>query len=277
MSSEALDLGEARPAARPRRDFWGVAARKLVIAVIFFGGWELAVRLSHVSPILIPSVEGVFLSLVHGVFDLSLLANTWATLQNLLIAMAIGLTIAVLLNILAFLSAWGRETLQTVAAALNPLPAIALLPVAFLWFGASRTSLLFVLVNSVVWAMALNIFTGFSTVPRTIRFVGRNMGLKGLPLFRHVYVPAALPFIYAGVKISWAFGWRTVIAAELVFGATAAAGGGLGWRIYIDRFNLDTEGTFAGLLTIIIIGLIVDAGFQFVERHTIQKWGMAEH
>lgn len=276
MSGDALELGDAGAAPSPRRAFWLVAARKLVIAVIFFGGWEIAVRATHVSPILIPSVEGVFLSLIRGIADLSLIWNTWATLQNLLVAMAMGLAIAVTLNILAFLSAWGREALQTVAAALNPLPAIALLPVAFLWFGASRTSLLFVLVNSVVWAMALNIFTGFSTVPRTIRFVGRNMGLKGLPLFRHVYVPAALPFIYAGIKISWAFGWRTVIAAELVFGATASAGGGLGWRIFIDRYNLDTEGTFAGLLTIIIIGLVVDAGFRWIERRTIQKWGMAE-
>ena len=267
--------GRAPPSARA--GIWRVAARKLVIAAIFFGGWEIAVRVSGVSPILIPSVEGVFGSFVRGIADLSLIYSTWATVQNLLIAMLVGLAIAVALNIGAFVSAWGREALQTVAAALNPLPAIALLPVAFLWFGASRTSLLFVLVNSVVWAMALNIFTGFSTVPRTIRFVGRNMGLRGLALFRHVYVPAALPYIYTGIKISWAFGWRTVIAAELVFGATASAGGGLGWRIFIDRYNLDTEGTFAGLLTIILIGLGVDSLFRLVERRTIQKWGMAEH
>lgn len=277
MKASAVIAAESRPAPSARSDLWHAAARKLLIAVLFFGGWEIAVRAFGVSPILIPRVEGVFLSLLHGILDLSLLWNTWATLQNLLIAMAIGLAIAVMLNIFAFLSAWAREALQTVAAALNPLPAIALLPVAFLWFGASRASLLFVLVNSVVWAMALNIFTGFATVPRTIRFVGRNMGLKGLPLFRHVYVPAALPFIYAGIKISWAFGWRTVIAAELVFGATASANGGLGWRIFVDRFNLDTEGTFAGLLTIIIIGLAVDSAFRFVERRTIEKWGMAEH
>lgn len=102
------------------------------------------------------------------------------------------------------------------------------------------------------------------------------MGLKGLALFRHVYVPAALPYIYTGIKISWAFGWRTAIAAELVFGATASSNGGLGWRIFVSRFNLDTEGTFAGLLTIVIIGLLVEAGFQQVERRTIQRWGMAD-
>ncbi len=250
--------------------------RRITIIVVLLALWQVGVKMSGVSPVLVPPLDGVLNSFVRGVRDMSLIYNTWATLKNLLIAMGIGLFIAVAMNMLAFVSVWGRETLQTLAAALNPLPAIALLPVAFLWFGASNTSLLFVLVNSIVWAMALNIFTGFSTVPLTLRSVGRVMGLKGLALFRHVYVPAALPYIYTGVKISWAFGWRTVIAAELVFGATASSTGGLGWRIFVDRFNLDSEGTFAGLLTIIIIGLLVEWGFQEVERRTIQKWGMAQ-
>jgi NitT/TauT family transport system permease protein len=250
--------------------------RRLVVVAVLLAIWETGVKVSGVSPILVPPLESVFGSLVRGIADFSLIVSTWATIKNLLIAMVIGLLIAVVLNMLAFTSRWGRETLQTLATAFNPLPAIALLPVAFLWFGASQASLLFVLVNAVVWAMALNIFTGFATVPTTLRYVGRIMGLRGMALFRHVYVPAALPYIYTGVKISWAFGWRTVIAAELVFGATASSTGGLGWRIYMDRFNLDSAGTFAGLFTIVIIGLLVEAGFQQVERKTIQKWGMSE-
>jgi NitT/TauT family transport system permease protein len=250
--------------------------RRIVVVIALLAFWEAAVKISGVSPIMVPPLESVIASLIGGIRDFTLISSTWATLKNLLIAMGIGLVIAVALNMLAFVSIWARETLQTLAAALNPLPAIALLPVAFLWFGAGDASLLFVLVNSVVWAMALNIFTGFSTVPVTLRNVGRIMGLKGLALFRHVYVPAALPYIYTGIKISWAFGWRTVIAAELVFGATASSNGGLGWRIFVNRFNLDSEGTFAGLLTIVIIGLLIEACFQQVERCTIQRWGMAD-
>jgi NitT/TauT family transport system permease protein len=253
----------------------GLNWRRLTVVAVLLAGWEAGVKLSGVSPILVPPLEEVARALVSGIADLTLIQSTWATLENLLIAMAFGLTIAIALNMLAFVSVWGREMLQTLAAALNPLPAIALLPLAFLWFGASDTSLLFVLVNSIVWAMALNIFTGFATVPPTLQSVGRIMGLRGTRLFRHVYVPAALPYIYAGIKISWAFGWRTVIAAELVFGATASSTGGLGWRIFVDRFNLDTDGTFAALLVIVVIGLVVEAGFQQIEKRTVQKWGMA--
>ena len=158
--------------------------RKAVIVGVLFGLWALAVRLSGVSPLVLPSPWDVLVSFANGIRDLTLVHSTWNTLSNLLVAMLIGIVIAVLFNVLAFLSGWAREALQTLSAALNPLPAIALLPVAFLWFGATQTSLLFVLVNSVVWAMALNIFTGFSTVPKTIRYVGRNMGLRGMRLFR---------------------------------------------------------------------------------------------
>lgn len=249
--------------------------RRLVMIAGLLLLWEAGVKLSGVSPILVPSLENVLMALFAGIADGTILQSTWATLENLLVAMAFGLVAAVALNMLAFVSVWGRELLQTLAAALNPLPAIALLPVAFLWFGASDTSLLFVLINSIVWAMALNIFTGFSTVPPTLQSVGRIMGLRGIRLFSNVYVPAALPYIYTGIRISWAFGWRTIIAAELVFGATASATGGLGWRIFVDRFNLDTDGTFAALLVIVIIGLAVEAGFQQIEKRTVQKWGMA--
>ncbi|GAC1541872.1 MAG: ABC transporter permease [Vulcanimicrobiaceae bacterium] len=265
------------PAPRPAGNATSRAVvRKAVIVGSFVAIWEIGVRVSGVSPILLPSVGEILRSFVGGMLDLTLVRSTWATLENLLIAMAIGIAIAVAMNLFAFVSPWGREALQTLAAALNPLPAIALLPIAFLWFGASRTSLLFVLVNSVVWAMALSLYSGFSTIPQTIRFVGRNMGLRGLRLFRTVYIPAALPSIYTGIKISWAFGWRTIIAAELVFGATASNNGGLGWRIFIARYNLDTQGTFAALLMIVIIGLAVEALFAFVESRTIQKWGMSE-
>lgn len=256
---------------RPPRFNW----RRLTVVVVLLAGWEIAVKLTGVSPILVPPLEGVLRALFTGIADMTIIQSTWATVENLLVAMALGLAIAVALNMLAFVSTWGRELLQTLAAALNPLPAIALLPLAFLWFGASDTSLLFVLVNSIVWAMALNIFTGFATVPPTLQAVGRIMGLRGVRLFSHVYVPAALPYIYTGIKISWAFGWRTVIAAELVFGATASATGGLGWRIFVDRFNLDTDGTFAALLVIVVIGLAVEAGFQQIEKRTVQRWGMA--
>jgi acyl-CoA dehydrogenase len=121
----------------------------------------------------------------------------------------------------------------------NPLPAVALLPLALLWFGIGMGSLIFVIVHSVLWAVALNTHAGFQSVSDTLRMAGRNIGLGGLSLVSLVLIPAALPSIISGLKIGWAFGWRTLIAAELVFGVSSGQGG-LGWFILENRNNLET-------------------------------------
>ncbi len=156
----------------------------------------------------------------------------------------------------------------------NPLPAIALLPLALIWFGLGVGSLVFVLVHSVMWAVALNTHAGFLAVSPTLRMVGRNYGLRGLPYVFKILVPAAFPSILTGLKVAWAFAWRTLIAAELVFGV-ASGKGGLGWFIYESRTVLDIAAVFAGLLTVIVIGLVVEnLGFRLIERRTVQMWGV---
>jgi NitT/TauT family transport system permease protein len=86
--------------------------------------------------------------------------------------------------------------------------------------------------------------------------------------------PAAFPSILSGLKVGWAFAWRTLIAAELVFGTTSGSGG-LGWYIYENKNLLDIPAVFAGLFTVIIIGLLVESLiFRTLEQRTIRKWGM---
>ncbi len=89
-----------------------------------------------------------------------------------------------------------------------------------------------------------------------------------------ILVPAALPAILSGLKIGWAFAWRTLIAAELVFGASSGQGG-LGWYIFQNRNELYTDKVFAGLVLVILIGLLVEGlGFQTLERLTVRRWGV---
>ena len=104
----------------------------------------------------------------------------------------------------------------------NPLPAIALLPLALVWFGLGMGSLVFVLVHSVLWAVALNTYAGFRGVSDTLRMVGRNYGLSASRSCCASSSRRRSPSILAGLKIGWAFAWRTLIAAELVFGVPPA-------------------------------------------------------
>lgn len=148
----------------------------------------------------------------------------------------------------------------------NPLPAIALLPLALLWFGLGTPSLLFVLVHAVLWPLALNASAGFAAVPETLRMAGRNYGLSGWRYIVLILVPAAFPAILTGLKVGWAMAWRTLIAA---------GSGGLGWFIFENKNRLETPTVFAGLAMVIIIGLLVEGlVFQTLERRTVRKWGM---
>ena len=116
-------------------------------------------------------------------------------------------------------------------------------------FGLGVKSVIFVVVHSVLWPMALNTYTGFVAVPQTLRRVGQNFGLTGWRLVAGILLPAAFPYLLSGIKIGWAFAWRTIIAAEMVFGV-AGSQGGLGWFIYQNRFEMNTDLVFAGLLTV---------------------------
>jgi NitT/TauT family transport system permease protein len=187
---------------------------------------------------------------------------------------AIGLVAAGVFTTLAVSTRVGTDFLSTLTAMFNPLPAIALLPLALLWFGLGAISIVFVIVHSVLWAVALNTHSGFLSVSPTLRMAGQNCGLTGLAYVTRLLVPAAFPSILTGLKIGWAFAWRTLIAAELVFGASSRSGG-LGWFIFENRNQLETANVFAGLLTVILIGLFVESViFRAIENATVRRWGM---
>ena len=199
---------------------------------------------------------------------------TAASLRVLLIGYALGIVCATALTVVAILSRTGTDLLELLTSMFNPLPAIALLPLALIWFGLGYGSIVFVIIHSVLWAVALNTHSGFRSVSPTLRMVGRNYGLSGLRYVAAILIPAAFPSILTGLKIGWAFAWRTLIAAELVFGVSSGAGG-LGWYIYENKNQLDIPNVFAGLFTVIVIGLIVEnAIFRWIETRTVRKWGM---
>ena len=247
--------------------------RKTVIIVFLGLVWEIYGRFLD-NPLLFPTLLDTLSTMVDRVADGTIPTRAWTSLKVLLMGYVSGVAIASVLTILAINTRIGTDFLETMTAMFNPLPAIALLPLALIWFGLGSGSLVFVLIHSVLWAVALNTHSGFMGVSQTLRMVGRNYGLKGLSYVFKILVPAAFPSILTGLKIGWAFAWRTLIAAELVFGVSSGQGG-LGWFIFENRNLLDIPAVFAGLLTVIIIGLIVEnLIFRTVERKTIRKWGL---
>jgi len=263
----------ARTISLPQRIWQQAWVRKTVILIVLAVIWEVAARIQD-NDLLLPSFLQTAHAFIDGIVSGELLAKVWISLKVLLKGYLIGIVMAFGLTTLAVSTQLGRDLLGTLTSMFNPLPAIALLPLSLLWFGLGDNSLIFVLVHSVLWALALNTYAGFLAVSETQRMAGRNYGLKGLRFVWYILIPAALPSILAGLKIGWAFAWRTLIAAELVFGASSGKGG-LGWYIFQNRNELYTDKVFAGLAAVIIIGLLVEnLLFATFERVTIKRWGM---
>jgi len=263
----------AKPLSAWERVYNITIVRKLVILVALAVAWELYARWLN-NPLLFPTFGATVDAFVDGFVHGTLLLKAWTSIKVLLVGYAAGIALAALLTVVAITSRVGTDFLETLTAMFNPLPAIALLPLALIWFGLGAGSIVFVLIHSVLWAVALNTHSGFLAVSNTLRMVGRNYGLRGLAYVGKILIPAAFPSILTGFKIGWAFAWRTLIAAELVFGVSSGSGG-LGWFIYENKNQLEIPSVFAGLLTVIVIGLLVEnVIFRTVEARTVRRWGM---
>ena len=263
----------AKPLSAWERVYNVTIVRKLVILVALAVAWEIYARWLN-NPLLFPTFGATVDAFVDGFVHGTLLLKAWTSIKILLLGYAAGIALAALLTVVAITSRVGTDFLETLTAMFNPLPAIALLPLALIWFGLGAGSIVFVLIHSVLWAVALNTHSGFLAVSNTLRMVGRNYGLRGLAYVGKILIPAAFPSILTGFKIGWAFAWRTLIAAELVFGVSSGSGG-LGWFIYENKNQLEIPSVFAGLLTVIVIGLLVEnVIFRSVEARTVRRWGM---
>jgi NitT/TauT family transport system permease protein len=262
-----------KPLTTWERIYGNSLVRKLFILVVLAAAWQ-AYALYLDNNLVLPTFTDTMRVFVQRIGSGELLLKAWVSIKVLLQGYGIGLALALVFTILAMATRFGNDLLETLTAMLNPLPAIALLPLALIWFGLGSASIIFVLVHAVMWPIALNTHSGFLSVSNTLRMVGRNYGLSGVGYVARILIPAAFPSILSGLKIGWAFAWRTLIAAELVFGTTSGSGG-LGWFIYENKNLLDISAVFAGLFSVIIIGLLVEnLIFRTIEQRTIQRWGM---
>ena len=138
--------------------------------------------------------------------------------------MRCGLALAALFTTFAVASGIGTRILSTLTAMFNPLPAIALLPLALIWFGLGTPSLVFVIIHSVLWAVALNTLSGFRSVPETLRMSGRNVGLKGARYVGLDPDPGGVPLDprrpedRLGLRLAHAGGGRTGVRRLVAFG-----------------------------------------------------------
>jgi len=189
-----------------------------------------------------------------------------------------GFTLALVIGSATGLAVVSSGTLRTAVGSLltglQSMPSIAWFPLAILLFGLSEAAITFVVVLGAAPAIANGLISGIDQVPPLLLRYGRVAGARGLSLYRHVALPAALPSFFGGLKQGWAFAWRSLLAGELL--VMLGNRSSLGARLNFARELGDSEGLLAGMLVVLLVGMLVDALFGVAGRGIRRRWGLAE-
>ena len=232
--------------------------------MVFLVLWEGSVKLFHVSPLLFPSVEEVMRTLYEGAVHGDLI---W---QSIYSEGIIGWS----LEFSGELTVVLVSLIDTLTALAHPLPGLALLPLIIMWFGTGSGAVTAIVVHSALWPVLVNLLSGFRSMPSIYEDIGRSLSMSTAAITLEIRLRASMAYLISGLKIGWARGWRAFISAEMVFGAVGEKGG-IGWYILTQRTFMNTAGLFAGIILVIIVGMLVeDVLFGAIEKHTLEKWGM---
>jgi NitT/TauT family transport system permease protein len=231
--------------------------------------WYLITDLFGLMPaIVLPSPEKVFFTIYEKtlvpVGEEKLFGHIGVSLVRILVGVGIALGLAIPLGVLM---GW-YEDLDSVASpiieVLRPIPPIAWIPLAILWFGIGLGSKVFIIAIGVFFPTLINTYIGVKFVDPLLIKAGQTLGAKDKDILWEVVVPASVPLIVAGVRIGVGLGMMCLVAAELV-----AASTGLGYLIMLGGDDLKPELSITGMILIGLLGLIADRVILGVERRVI--------
>jgi NitT/TauT family transport system permease protein len=217
-----------------------------------------------------PSPIEVGEDLLFGISDGSLFYGIATSMWRLIIGLAIAIGGGMLLGIFMARVETVNQTIGSLVLGLQSIPSVAWVPLAILWFGLSDAGIVFVTAIGAIFAVTINTYTGVKNINPSFIEAARNMGAKGTQLVTTILIPAAFPYMITGFKQGWAFAWRGVIGAELLFSFL-----GLGFLLNVGRQLNDVSQVIAMMLVIMGIGILID-GFVFkkLEDKVMTKWGL---
>ena len=252
--------------------FTGSSARFIGLG-LFFGLWQV------ISAFVLPSIDANLVSLmpppsevVMAAWELlrsgDLLVHFWASLKREMVAFVYACA-AIPLGVLMGWSRTAQNLLEPIFEMLRPIPPIAWIPLAILWFGISDLQNQFIIFLGIFFPLLINTITGVKNVEHNIVRAARCLGASERDVLVKVVFRAALPQIITGVRVGLGVGWMALVAAELV-GATS----GLGWLISDARSVLRTDIILVGMISIGLAGLLIDQGLRWVARRLL-PWSLA--
>ena len=248
-------------------------ANIVLFSAAFVGIWRLVFTLGIWPKVSMPSPAMVAESFVQLIQNITLITSIGMTMWRLAIGFAISITIGVGIGLAMVKFTGFGKTMSSFAVGLQSFPSVAWVPFAILLIGLNDFGILFVVVMSSVFSVMISTYSGINNIPPIYIRAARNMGARGLSLFRYVMIPAATPSLIVGIKQAWSFAWHALIGAEILIAASV----GLGHILLVGREFQLMDQIIASMITIFAIGLLFDRlVFSKLEDKVRDRWGLKQ-
>jgi ABC-type nitrate/sulfonate/bicarbonate transport system permease component len=240
-----------------------MAALSLLLAVL---AWAAFARY-FAFPDLVPSPWSTFETGAQMLSSGALAVHVGVSLQRVLVGYAAGCAIGVAIGALMGRIPVVRQLADPVLQLMRPISPVALVPLSIIWFGIGDMSRYFIIFYGVVIIMIMNTAAGVASTPNIRLNAARCLGARPLQMFSRVIIPSAVPYILTGMRVALGFAFMGIVAAEMI-----AAQSGIGYLIMQSRTLLRTDIMFVGLVTLGVLGALIDACFRLAIDRTMKRF-----
>jgi sulfonate transport system permease protein len=257
---------------RPR-NIWAAVWPKLLAIALVLALWQL-IHLSGWKKYVLPGPSAVFANLWAQMHHAELWQAIDITMRRAVIGFALSVLIGAVIGALVSRIKPLRAATGSLITALQTMPSIAWFPFAIILFGATTNAIIFVIVLGSAPSVANGLITGVDYIPPLLLRAGKTMGLSRLSLYRHLILPASLPSFVAGLKQSWAFAWRSLMAGELLVIIIGQPSIGALLNAFQDQ--TDMTSAIAIIIVILVLGIVIDTLFTKVDAVIRRRRGMTD-
>jgi NitT/TauT family transport system permease protein len=261
----------------------GTVFRKFAVPLLVLLAWQGLSMTGKLSPEILPSPIAVVTRWLEylmptgelpaglaGWWDWlmssELLSDLLASLKRIVVGFAVGAGLALPLGLLMGADRRVEAYLNSLVEFLRPIPPIAYIPLAILWFGLGDPPAIFLISIGAFFPVLINTIAGVRNVDSIYIRAAQNLGTSRMTMFWRVILPAATPYILTGVRIGIGTAFICVIVAEMI-----AVNSGLGYRILEAREYLWSDKVIAGMITIGMLGLVIDLAVSRLNNHLL-RW-----
>jgi NitT/TauT family transport system permease protein len=247
------------------RRFWARTARVLIV-VAFVGAWQTIGTRSPVERLTFSTPESVLTTLGRWTNDPTFWRDLGITLTEAVLGYLMGVASGVVLAAVVFSSTTIERFLRPFVAVFNALPKVVLAPLFLLWFGIGISSKVYFTASVIFFIIFYGVYTGMKAIDVSLVNNMRALGASTVDLTVHVYAPAILTWIVAGLRLSFTFAILATVLGEFLGGTE-----GLGVRISLATQQLQNNVVIAGIIAIALVAVLVDRSLVRVERR-FTRW-----